>query len=86
MNAPDLIVFVREAASRVFMPCGLAGCHAHSLGFVCSTCSRPCCQRHAYIRPAAVLRRENAVVCVSCIVDEHKELWDDNVFEAEVVK
>jgi len=64
---------VAEGVKRAFQPCQSPGCSAFSLGFVCARCSRPVCQRHGYV--TASINPKPQIVCVSCIVDAHEELW-----------
>jgi len=68
-----LFAVVSEGVKKAFQQCQLGQCSTFSLGFVCSKCSRPVCQRHGYV--TASVSRKPQIVCVSCIVDEHEELW-----------
>jgi len=82
LNA-QLMEMLTQGAAKIFAPCGLPGCHAHSLGLVCKACSRFSCQRHSYASASPP-----RIICVSCIMEEHRELWaeDENIIEAEIVE
>lgn len=56
---------------KVATPCGVGDCRAHSLGAVCIGCGRSVCLRHGY----ATLALPPRPICVSCIVDDHPDLF-----------
>ena len=77
----QLLALLTHGLKKVFEPCRIPGCTAHSLGFVCGACARYVCQRHAYLSPSAM-----KVVCASCIMEEHRELWSEEMNEPEVIE
>lgn len=84
IDPQQVVAFLASSAAKVFEPCRIQGCTAHSLGFVCGTCSRFTCQRHTYLRPVVPAQ----IVCISCLVEDHRELWAEPevVVEAEIVE
>jgi hypothetical protein len=54
---------LKHVAETAFKTCSRPGCKAHSMGFICSTCSRFVCNEHGYwtlaVRPQ--------VICEACI-------------------
>lgn len=84
IDPQQIVALLASSAAKVFEPCRIPGCAAHSLGFVCVGCSRYTCQRHTYLRATVPAQ----VLCISCLVEEHRELWaePDDVVEAEIVE
>lgn len=70
----EIFNFLGRGLSRVTEPCRIPGCTHHSMGFICRTCARYVCQRHAYATMPAIRKPE--VICASCIIDAHEELLD----------
>ncbi len=70
----DALGLFMRGAAQVFSGCELGDCNKHSLGIVCTMCSRRICQRHAYVTASVPPKP----ICVSCIMEEHRELWDEN--------
>ena len=59
-----------RAAAMAFHKCGIEGCEAHSLGLVCSQCSRFACQSHVYLTASM----PPTPVCARCIAQEFMDM------------
>ncbi len=70
----DALGLFMRGAAQAFAGCELGDCQKHSLGIVCACCSRRVCQRHAYVTASVPPKP----ICVSCIMEEHRELWDED--------
>ena len=74
---------VKELAGQYFNECGIQSCAKHSMGFVCSSCSRFVCNKHIYWR----LSPKPLPVCAACVLASHPELFEEEEEEeAEVEK
>lgn len=71
---PTFLAMLSGGMKKVFEQCRIPGCHAHSVGLVCTTCVRFVCQHHVYITAALPPRP----ICASCVVDNHPELFEDD--------
>lgn len=70
----DALSLFVQGAAQVFTQCQLGDCTKHSLGLICSMCSRAVCQRHAYVTASVPPKP----ICCSCIMEAHRELWDEH--------
>src|ERR1700733_202307 len=68
-----------ELLHNAFEPCKIQGCTGHSPSIVCTECSRTICLSHAFLTISARPER----ICVSCVMERHRELWDEDEFPPE---
>ena len=78
----EIMDLLKDAASRVFAlpPCQIPGCRKHAISqkFRCETCRRHLCLKHGMLRVPTAVPTDAPIVCVSCIIDENPELFEED--------
>jgi hypothetical protein len=64
---------IKDTITKHFSGCQVGDCRKHSIGIVCSYCSRFACNTHVYFRMA----KRFSPVCAACVVDSHPELLEE---------
>lgn len=64
---------LKEAVSGHFKPCGVERCAKHSLGAVCSRCSKFACLEHVYFTAPTIQEAVPQAVCEDCIGELYRE-------------
>lgn len=77
----EITGMLRDIASKAFaLPsCMIPGCENHAIShrFKCEKCRRTVCLSHGFLRIPTNVPTEAPLVCVSCIVVENPELFEE---------